>query len=181
MKGIVFTELIELVEKKFGLEMVDTIIGESDLPSGGVYTSVGTYDYEEVLTLVTNLSKHSDVPVADLVFAFGRHLFGAFTRAYSDLFVGINSTADFLSKVESFIHVEVQKLYPDAMLPSVRYAELDADSFEVCYESARPFADLAAGLIHECVQHFAEPFEIERDESESPGTSARFVLRRVAA
>ena len=77
--------------------------------------------------------------------------------------------------------MEVQKLYPDAMLPSVRYAELDADSFEVCYESARPFADLAAGLIHECVQHFAEPFEIERDESESPGTSARFVLRRVAA
>ena len=52
MKGIVFTELIELVEKKFGLEMVDTIIGESDLPSGGVYTSVAvSYTH---LTLPTN-------------------------------------------------------------------------------------------------------------------------------
>lgn len=179
MKGIVFTEFMELVEQKFGLETVDAIITESDLPSGGIYTAVGTYDYTEVLALVTNLSKHSQVPVPDLVFAFGQHLFGAFTRAYSDLFVGITSTADFLSKVESFIHVEVQKLYPDAMVPSVRYAELDAESFEICYESSRPFADLAAGLIDECVRHFGESYDIKRDAVGSEGTSARFVLTRV--
>jgi len=31
MKGIVFTEFLELVEDKFGLEMVDNIIESSDL------------------------------------------------------------------------------------------------------------------------------------------------------
>jgi len=31
MKGIVFTEFLELVENKFGLEMVDTIILNSNL------------------------------------------------------------------------------------------------------------------------------------------------------
>ena len=30
MKGIVFTEFLELVENKFGLEMVDTIILNSN-------------------------------------------------------------------------------------------------------------------------------------------------------
>lgn len=181
MKGIVFTEFMELVEEKFGLEMVDTIIQDSELPSGGVYTSVGTYDHSEVISLVTSLSQRAGVPVSDLVFAFGCHLFKAFTRAYGELFKGIDSCASFLSKVESFIHVEVQKLYPEAMLPSIQYAELDENSFEVRYESSRPFADLAAGLIQECVRHFGENLEIERDASVgSSGTSARFVLRRAA-
>ena len=33
MKGIVFTEFLELVEDKFGLETVDEIINNSDLKS----------------------------------------------------------------------------------------------------------------------------------------------------
>ena len=40
MKGIVFTEFLDLVEEKFGLEMVDTIIEQSNLDSGGVYTPI---------------------------------------------------------------------------------------------------------------------------------------------
>ena len=32
MKGIVFTEFLDLVEDKFGLEMVDKIISQSNFP-----------------------------------------------------------------------------------------------------------------------------------------------------
>ncbi|MBT8311465.1 MAG: hypothetical protein HKP23_01335, partial [Flavobacteriaceae bacterium] len=39
MKGIVFTEFLEMVEDKFGLEVVDTIIEKAELPSEGVYTA----------------------------------------------------------------------------------------------------------------------------------------------
>ena len=41
MKGMVFIEFLELVEEKFGLEMVDNIIEQSNLESEGVYTLVG--------------------------------------------------------------------------------------------------------------------------------------------
>lgn len=44
MKGVVFTEFIEMVEGRFGLAMVDRIIEAAQLPSSGVYTAVGTYD-----------------------------------------------------------------------------------------------------------------------------------------
>ncbi|MBA1333177.1 heme transporter CcmB, partial [Candidatus Endoriftia persephone str. Guaymas] len=44
MKGIVFSKFIEFVEERFSPEMADDIIESSDLPSGGAYTSVGTYD-----------------------------------------------------------------------------------------------------------------------------------------
>ena len=47
MKGVVFTEFIEMVEDKFSADIADQIIEEADLPSGGVYTSVGTYDHAE--------------------------------------------------------------------------------------------------------------------------------------
>ena len=38
MKGIVFSEFMELVEEKFGLETVDHLIESTDLASGGAYT-----------------------------------------------------------------------------------------------------------------------------------------------
>ena len=57
MKGIIFTDFLELVEEKFGLEMVDTIIEASELESNGVYTGVGTYSFGEMVQLLGNLSK----------------------------------------------------------------------------------------------------------------------------
>ena len=43
MKGIVFTEFLEMVEDKFSFDVVDTIIEQSELESGGVYNAgVGT-------------------------------------------------------------------------------------------------------------------------------------------
>jgi len=61
MKGVVFTELLKMVEEAHGLDMVDTIIEKSDLPSGGIYTAVGTYDHTEAVSLVVNLSEETGV------------------------------------------------------------------------------------------------------------------------
>jgi len=41
MKGIVFTEFLEMVENKFSPELADRIIEGAEVPSGGVYTAVG--------------------------------------------------------------------------------------------------------------------------------------------
>ncbi len=45
MKGVVFTEFIEMVEDQFSADMVDDIIDDAQPPSGGAYTAVGTYDH----------------------------------------------------------------------------------------------------------------------------------------
>lgn len=42
MKGIVFTEFMEMVEQKFGFDMVDTLIAKANLPHDGLYVSGGT-------------------------------------------------------------------------------------------------------------------------------------------
>ncbi|EOG7766780.1 heme NO-binding domain-containing protein, partial [Vibrio parahaemolyticus] len=55
MKGIIFTEFMELVESKFGLEVLDQVLELSD--DEGVYTSVGSYDHRDLVKLIVNLSK----------------------------------------------------------------------------------------------------------------------------
>ncbi|MGH7856391.1 MAG: heme NO-binding domain-containing protein, partial [Candidatus Binatia bacterium] len=86
MKGIVFTEFLEMVEERFSPEIADRIIQASNLPSGGAYTAVGTYDYNELLRLVTNLGRETGVLVPDLVRSFGQHLFGRFYVSYPQFF-----------------------------------------------------------------------------------------------
>jgi hypothetical protein len=47
------------------------------------------------------------------------------------------------------------------------------------YQSSRPFAPLAEGLIRGCLAHFGEDADIEvEDLSAGSGTAARFVISR---
>ncbi|TMO53504.1 hypothetical protein CWC18_21130, partial [Pseudoalteromonas aurantia] len=71
MKGIIFTEFMEMVEDRFSEDVAEEIIELADLPSGGSYTSLGTYSHAEVLNLVTCLSQVSGAKIEDLVQAFG--------------------------------------------------------------------------------------------------------------
>jgi hypothetical protein len=54
--------------------MADRIIEGAKLPSGGVYTTVGTYDHGEMVQLVSCLSEETGIPSAELVRSFGMHL-----------------------------------------------------------------------------------------------------------
>lgn len=179
MKGVVFTEFLEMVERRFSADMVDDIIDDAHLPHGGVYTSVGTYPHSEMVAMVVALSQHSGMPVPDLVRAFGEYLFGRFVLAYPSFFEGVTGAFEFLSGIEDIIHAEVLKLYPDAELPRFIVEHHDAQKLVLHYLSPRHFEDLAEGLMHGCVAHFGEPIRIERETNSATGTAGqRFTLTR---
>jgi hypothetical protein len=181
MKGIVFSEFLEMVEGQMGEEMVDDLIDGCDLPSGGAYTSLGTYSHEEMVQLVKRLSALNDTPVPELLKVFGSHLLGRFAVLYPRFFLQAGSVFELLERVEDYIHVEVRKLYPDAELPSFQCQRPDAGTLVMIYSSARPFADLAEGLIQGCIKHYGEALEVARQDLEgAPGTRARFEVRAAA-
>lgn len=179
MKGIVFTEFIEMVEDKFGFEVSDKIITNANLPSGGAYTAVGTYDFDEMVQLVTNLSKETGLVLPDLLFTFGDHLFVRFHHIYPHFFEGKPDAFAFLSNIESYIHVEVLKLYPDARLPkiSTRISD-DGKSMIMIYKSSRKMGDLALGLINGCIHHFGEAIKVEKTNIENEGAEVTFLLTK---
>jgi len=179
MKGIVFSEFVEMVETRFGAEMADAIITGAQLQSGGSYTAVGTYDHHEMLALIGGLSGRTGMPPGELVRAFGAHLFGRFAELYPTFFDNVGSAFDFLARIENHVHMEVVKLYPDAELPTFDITRPDPATLQMVYKSGRPFADLALGLMQGCAAHYGEDIAIEEvDLSQGARTHSRFTLKR---
>jgi hypothetical protein len=179
MKGVVFTEFLEMVEQKFSADMVDDIIDAADLPSGGAYTAVGTYSHEEIVALVVALSKRTGAQIPDLLGTFGRYLFGRFAVTYPDLVDRSLGAFGFLAGIEDVIHAEVRKLYPDAQLPTFEVERHDEKELVLIYKSIRHFEDLAEGLIHGCLMHFGERVCVVRQtQGDGIDRAERFVLTR---
>ena len=177
MKGIVFTEFLEMVESKYSADMVDQILEDSLLPSGGIYTSVGTYDHGEMISLLTELGKHTGLGNQELLRNFGEYLFDRFANLYPEFFGTTDNALVFLSKVDDYIHVEIRKLYPDAELPEFDCSGPRDGVLEMTYRSERPFAALAEGLIRGCIAHYGQSVDVGvEDLSAGRQTSVRFVL-----
>ncbi|MGB0466965.1 MAG: heme NO-binding domain-containing protein [Pontibacterium sp.] len=167
MLGIVFTEFMELVEEKFSPEILDDILDNTDLDSEGVYTSVGYYNHHDMIKMVVALSKRVDVPVDDLIEAFGEHLFTVLISNYPMLAGESDSTLDFLETVDSSIHREVIKLYPQAELPEFKCERISDTQLQMYYRSKRPFSRLALGLMKGCARHYGEELQVESESSTS--------------
>ena len=178
MKGIVFTEFLDLVEDKFGLEMVDTIIENSNLESNGVYTSVGTYSFSEMLQLLTNLSTNTGISTDDLLLVYAEHFFSVLAKSYPDLIETYTDPIEMLASIEGHIHVEVRKIYPDAELPSFEVLEKTKNSIVMIYKSSRAMHHFGLGLMNKTFEHFNSSATIELEKIKEDGTIVKFVVNK---
>ena len=173
MKGTIFTEFLSLVENQWGADMVDDIIDACELPSGGAYTSVGTYSHTEIVDLVGALSQRTEVPSPKLLQIYGKHLFGQLAALHPQFVDRSLSILEFLESVEQYIHVEVKKLYPDAELPSFETTRLEPNKLEMIYRSSRHLDDVCFGLMEGSMESFEADGTITREPLDD-GT--RFII-----
>ena len=181
MKGIVFTEFLEMVEQKFGYETVDHIIEASDLATKGIYTAVGTYPHSEIVQLLLNLSETVNIDPAKLLHEFGKYLFDTFLKSYPQFFSAVDNVYDFLHSIDNHIHVEVLKLYPDATLPKFETREEANGALVMIYQSERKMAALAEGLISKAIIYYGEPCTIESTPLDDSGSHVQFTIKRSLA
>lgn len=174
MKGFIFTEFLEMVEDKFGLETVDSIIENSNLPSEGIYTSVGTYDFNEMVSLISSLHEKTKIPVNDLIYTFGHFLFSSLTKAHPEVIANYQSPMNLLYSIEDHIHVHVKKLYPDAELPSFTILEKTDTSISIIYKSSRGLYRLAHGLMEKCFEEFNKTAKVSYELITQDGTEVKF-------
>lgn len=179
MKGIIFTEFIEMVEEKFGYMMADKLLSQPELKSEGIYTAVGTYDFEEMMILLKLLSQETKTAIPDLIKYFGNYLFSRFYLLYPHLFEDKRNTFEFLSSIHGNIHVEVLKLYPDAQLPKIStILNKDKTQMTLIYASERKLSDLALGLIDGCINHFKENITVKIEEKSKDGRDITIILNK---
>lgn len=160
MLGVIFTNLIEMMEQEVGLELTGRVLDEADLASNGSYTSVGFYPPEEILSIVATLSKHTGIPEPELVESFGYFLFQRLAEYHPPAIQNKTSIIEVLSILDSNVHVEVQKLYPDAQLPTFETIEESERRIKLLYTSPNNMEALAKGLILGGANYFNENVDV---------------------
>ena len=176
MKGIVFTELLNMIESAHSYELVDDIINTVNPTSGGAYTAIGTYSHAELVDLVVAYANKTDQELPEVLRLFGHHLFQVFHTNYPDFFRPEFDSFAFLESIDNYIHIEVAKLYPDAQLPRFNTSMSDESTMEMIYLSERKMAPLAQGLIEKTLEHYQEEGEIRMENLEEDGTSVKFTI-----
>jgi len=176
MKGIIFTEFLELVEDKFGLEVVNQIIEESNLESKGAYTSIGTYKFAEMLALLTSLSSLTKVSVNDLLHVYGLHFFDVLFKHHPGIFEMYSGPIELLSSIEKHIHVHVRKIYPETELPRFEIKETNESKLEMIYYSSRSMYSFALGLMEKTFEHYHSSATITFDLLKSDGSEVKFII-----
>ncbi|MFY0606777.1 MAG: heme NO-binding domain-containing protein [Cyclobacteriaceae bacterium] len=178
MKGVVFTEYLEFVENSFGYDMVDELMNSCELESGGIYTAVGSYEFTELVQLLIKTCELSKKDPDFLLRKFGWHLFDYFTKGYPQFFATASTSFDVLSALDSTIHPEVLKLYPDAELPKFDIEKKGGDTLVMVYKSSRKMSDFAEGLIEACMHHFEEKGTIQTEKLDANGETVRFIINK---
>lgn len=178
MKGIVFTEFLDLVENKFGLEMVDEIIQKSDLESEGIYTSVGTYKFSEMLQLLQHLSTNTGISIDDLLLVYAEHFFSVLEDSYPGLLATYKDPIEMISSIENHIHIEVRKIYPDAELPTFEVVEKTDDTLVLIYKSSRAMHHFGLGLMNKTFEHFNSTASIVLEKLKDDGTEVKFLINK---
>jgi Haem-NO-binding len=170
MKGIVFTDFVQFLERE--LPDAAGALGRS------AYSPLQTYPEAELLMLVSRASQATGVPPGDILRRFGTHLFRTLATLYPVFVDGVASPFDLLSGIETTVHGEVQKLYPDAEFPRFEVSGRAPGHLQMVYRSRRPLADLAEGMIRGCIAWFGDDVVVERrDLDAADGHAARFTLR----
>ena len=178
MKGIVFTEFLELVESKFGLEMVDKIITQSKLESEGAYTSIGTYRFSEMLQLLGNLSNNTGISTDNLLLVYGEHFFGVIEKSYPGLLNTYKDPIEMLASIENHIHMEVRKIYPKAELPTFIIEEKTENSLILIYKSSRAMHHFGLGLMNKTFEYFNSTATIVLERIKKDGSEVKFIINK---
>ena len=159
MKGLVFTTFYDFCEERLGDDGLDAVIEAARLPHSGAYTSVGTYPFDEMVSLITAYVRHSGQSMPDVMGEFGEYCFRCWVKKFPDLFDG-RDLFDVLAHIDDFHESEVRRLYPDAELPSFKVTSRGPDHMTLDYISCKPLADLAAGVIRGAGQHLGAPVDV---------------------
>jgi len=183
MMGMVFDEFFSYVTEEYSEDMVDDIIIDSKLDNDGAYTAVGRYDPSELINLVVALSERTKAPVENIVKGFGFFVFPKLYLSHKQYLPDWQSPFEVFRKIDNHIHIEVQKFYPNAELPSFSVEKDTENEMTLFYSSARPLATFAEGIIQGCIAHFNANMAVHHEQLGQNGKyfQSRFTITKEAA
>lgn len=174
MKGIVFTEFIEMMEGEIGIARTQELLNSLELTDGGAFTSIGDYPFSDLVKIVVSLSEMTRRSVPEQLHRFGEYFATSIYRQYRGFFDQSATLFDFLASIHNYIHVEVMKLYPKAQPPGLVVTDRSDSHIKLLYNSHRSLGVFAEGLIRGVSGIYGTPVRIQREEITEDGTEVSF-------
>ncbi len=149
MKGVFFTKFLEMVSERYSDDLVDQIIEASDLQTDGAYTSIGNYNYKELVALVNNLSEVTRIEIPVLLESYGHYLLQNSSNFYRDYFSNYDKCFNFDKAVEDSSRRFLENTHHDVEQASLNRKHQKEKAFDSRCISEHPFATLIEGIINE--------------------------------
>jgi hypothetical protein len=180
MKGVVFNIFEDFIVEGWGEEAYEALLDACPLHTKEPFVGPGTYPDTDLIMLVTRACQRFGVEAPDALRLFGTFMFPELAGRFST-FVEGHTAKSFLMSVHDVIHVEVRKLFPDAVTPSFHYEDPGGDELVIHYSSKRQLCFLMEGLLDGVGEHFGVTIERTHDVCMHDGADAcRFGLRFVS-
>lgn len=178
MKGVIFNLLEEVVVASYGDQAWDELLDAAGLD--GVYTSLGSYDDDDMTRLVSAAGAALTLPDDEVLRWFGRQAIPHMVKRWPDYFTAHEQTVPFLRSLNDVIHPEVRKLYAGAYCPHFDFTSPADGSLLIGYRSPRRLCGLAHGFILGAADHYSESLTVQHVECMHDG-STRCLVEVVAA
>jgi hypothetical protein len=164
MKGIVFNILEDFIDENFGDNTFDTLV-ELVLPElDEPFVGPGTYSDEQLMAIVGKAIEVKKLELDPTLRAFGAFMFTKLASKYPGFVDPHDNPKDFIKTIHDIIHVEVRKLFPEAITPVFIYSNETENSLTLKYVSKRNLFALAEGLMDGSGAYYNKPFKIKRTE-----------------
>ena len=177
MKGVIFNLFEDFVCEGFGDDTYEAILDEADLQTEGPFVGPGLYPDADLLELVGRTIARLGIPLRDALRAFGRFALPRLVASHPDFADSTMTAKEFLVSVDGVIHVEVQKLFPDAITPRLVCEDAGPDRLVMTYRSERGFCHLVEGFLDGVSDHFGTKIDYHQSSCAHDGADAcRFEL-----
>ncbi|MDD9952228.1 MAG: heme NO-binding domain-containing protein [Zetaproteobacteria bacterium] len=179
MKGVIFNAFEKFIVDAHGEDFFEDILSECQLQTEGIFVGPGTYPDTDLLEIVQKTIHKLNLPLDQALQAFGKFLFHELHAGNPKFADSCKSLKEFLRSVDGIIHVEVNKLYPEARTPKFTYQEPSAQTLEITYSSARNLPDLFEGLVQGAADHFQTSIQILRTPLDAQAGVWKFTIHFV--
>lgn len=162
MKGVIFNLLEDVVVTTHGSTAWENLLDEAGVD--GVYTSLGSYDDDEMTALVGAAGRALSLSDDEVLRWFGHRAIPKMVERWPDYFTAHQRSVPFLRSLNSVIHPEVRKLYAGAYCPHFDFTSPPDGSLLIGYRSPRHLCGLAHGFILGVGDHYGEALTVRHLE-----------------
>ncbi|WP_299005295.1 heme NO-binding domain-containing protein [uncultured Shewanella sp.] len=177
MTGIIFIELINVIKSNFGLELFEAMKEEAN--EDGQFVKTGSYSHHRLFNMINSLSRLTRISSQDLLELIGQQVFLPLLTSLPIKIGSISNTIDFVIHVETYIHHEAQKLYPNSTMPTFNFIFISENQLIMDYHSPRCMGYICFGLLKGCAQYFEEKIKITLQLMDDSGSHVRFNLTKL--